>query len=35
VPRDREGTFEPVIVRKGSGGWAVLMRLRCRCTRKG
>ncbi len=35
VPRDRDGTFEPQIVKKGSAGWAMWTRSCCRCMRKG
>jgi transposase-like protein len=35
VPRDRNGTFEPVIVRNASGAWAVSTRWSCRCPRRG
>jgi putative transposase len=30
VPRDRDGTFEPVIVRSGSAGWTGSTRSCCR-----
>ncbi len=29
VPRDRDATFDPVIVRKGSGGWTRSTRSSC------
>ena len=35
VPRDRDGTFEPQIVKKGSAGSARWTRSCCRCMRKG
>lgn len=35
VPRDRDGTFEPQIVKSGSGSWRASMRSCCPCMPRG